>query len=113
MVVHGLSKTGDGFGVEVVHSDGIMALTISGELDTANVSFLRDRIAQAIHDEPAALLVDLGELTFCDPTGISVLILTCNRIRANGGTFALTHLQPRVRRTFESTGVVEYLSERS
>jgi anti-sigma B factor antagonist len=113
MVVQDLSKSGDGFAVEVVHSDGIMTVKISGELDTANVSLLRDQIARAIDDEPAAVLVDLAELEFCDPSGISVLILACKRIRANGGTFALAHLQPSIRRAFESTGVAEYLSERS
>lgn len=112
MAIRDLPKTGGGFAVDVVYSDGIKTVRVRGELDIANVSALRDRIAQAIDDEPVAVLVDLAELEFCDPSAISVLILTCKRIRANGGTFALTHLQPNVRRAFESTGVAEYLSER-
>jgi anti-anti-sigma factor len=112
MVTHDLPITGDGSAVEIDYSDGVTIIKICGELDIAKASVLRDRIAQAIGDKAAVVLVDLAGLEFCDSGGISLLVLTCKRVRANGGTFALTHLQPSVRRAFELTGVTDYLSER-
>lgn len=56
-------------------------------------------------------LVDLGELTCCDSTGISVLVSACRRAQNENGSLALVGLNDDLTFAFYST-VDEVVGER-
>jgi anti-sigma B factor antagonist len=51
----------------------------------------------------------MSEVSFIDSTGIGVLVGALKRTRENRGSFALVGAQPRVRRVFEITGLLQAL----
>jgi anti-sigma B factor antagonist len=49
-------------------------LYVSGELDLTTAPALRSRLIELIRGSAAALLVDLGGVTFCDSSGLSAAV---------------------------------------
>jgi anti-sigma B factor antagonist len=81
-------------------------LALAGELDLAGVDAARERLAEAMKDRPARVVVDLSELTFIDSTGISFLVSAVKR--DDGGRLSFVACKaPAVRRVFAITGVAE------
>jgi anti-sigma B factor antagonist len=67
------------------------------------------RALLAGHDPAEDLVLDMGEVRFCDSTGIGALIDAYHRHKAAGSRFAVTDLQPQVRHVFDVLGVLSLL----
>ncbi|WP_433888481.1 STAS domain-containing protein [Streptomyces sp. CA-111067] len=61
-------------------------------------------------EEGRQLLVDLGGLTFCDSSGITVLIAARNVALAARSTIALAAVPNRVKRMFSIAGLDQVFS---
>jgi anti-sigma B factor antagonist len=73
------------------------------EIDSATAPQLAAQLAGI---EPSAdVLVDFAEVTFCDSTGIRVLLAALKHQMAGGGSLRLTNVAPAVSRVFEMTGL--------
>jgi anti-sigma B factor antagonist len=77
---------------------GFRELKVEGELDLAVADRLKERIA-ASGGRP--VLVDLGECTFIDSTGIAVVLLA----RRGGGRVAIHSPSEQVMRVLEVSGL--------
>jgi stage II sporulation protein AA (anti-sigma F factor antagonist) len=77
---------------------------VVGELDVSNVDRLR-ALLDTIEEPCAAIVVDLGELTFMDSSGIGVLLERHRR----GATVTLRNPSPIVRRLVTATGLDDVL----
>jgi anti-sigma B factor antagonist len=97
-----------GFSFVVVAKADQIRVKLFGELDVAECPQLRDAFALIAEDVGCDLTVDLDGLTYLDSTGISVLVMTCKRIRAQGGTFALANATDEVSMILEVTGLVDF-----
>jgi anti-anti-sigma factor len=65
---------------------GVPAIAeISGEMDIASASWLRETLLLAIRCHGPAISVDLHGVTFLDCSGINVLLATARRARLEGG----------------------------
>lgn len=60
-------------------------------------------------DPTGATTVAFAEVTFCDSSGLRVLVTHSLRHVEAGGSFSLTDVQPAVRRVFEITGTIDTL----
>ena len=58
---------------------------ISGEIDIASASWLRDTLLLAIRRHGPSIRVDLQGVTFLDCSGINMLLATARRARLEGG----------------------------
>jgi anti-anti-sigma factor len=84
-------------------------LALAGELDLAGASRLSEAFA-ALSDTPyERIVVDLGELTFIDSTGIHTLLEAEQAIRARGGLMTLRAPTSDVQRIFEIIHLAELL----
>ena len=83
---------------------GHTVLAISGELDIATTSGLRDRIAAVLDDKAMPLIIDLSGVSFCDASGLRVLVALRRRADACGHAVALAGPRPNVRRLLRITG---------
>ena len=82
------------FGVEVKRRDHIMIVQPHGELDIATVETLRTTLDSAIAEtqrvaldgmeSPARLVLDLRGLSFCDSTGLHLLVALNQRAKRDG-----------------------------
>jgi anti-anti-sigma factor len=85
-------------------ADGVIILSLVGELDLATVSRLE---AQLRNDErPGRVIVaDLRELRFIDSSGLQALVRADQRLRQDGGRLAIVAGSLQVQRVFELTGI--------
>jgi anti-sigma B factor antagonist len=82
---------------------------VAGELDALSGSKLRALLAQAFDDHPSAVVVDLGEVSFIDSVGLSILVTAHNRGEAQSIPFTVRSASPACQRVFEITRLVDVL----
>lgn len=78
---------------------------ITGDLDHDSAPRIRDALAGLDLHPGQQLVVDLGALTFCDSSGITVLIAARNLALEAGADIALAAVPERVRRIFRIVGL--------
>lgn len=84
--------------------DHTHVLALRGELDVATVPRLADPLREAIAAGKTAVVIDLGELTFLDSTGLMVLLNGLRRVVRQGGNLVIVCTNPTVLRLFDITG---------
>jgi anti-anti-sigma factor len=81
---------------DVVMSEDDALVVLRGDFDQTNQDELRDALLAA--RAGANLSVDLGEVTFIDWTGISLILAAANDVHGRCGRAVLTNCSPSVRR---------------
>ncbi len=84
--------------------DGLVLVTLEGELDIYTVGGFRQELDDV---DPAeqVLVIDLSEVTLVDSSGLGALVSLLNRARAGKGQLGLVCPHKRLRRVFEITGL--------
>ncbi|MWA01671.1 anti-sigma factor antagonist [Actinomadura sp. LD22] len=96
----------DGASFSVAEHAGWTVVTVSGELDIATAGTLDEHLSAAIGaDGPPRVVVDVTRMTFCDSSGLNVLIRASKRIAAMRGRFVLVRPTDRVRNVLRVTGL--------
>jgi anti-anti-sigma factor len=88
--------------------DGVIHVTVSGELDIHTAPQLYDVLTEASADGDR-LVLDLSDVRFIDSTGIRVLIVTWQESQRDGFSFQLTRGTDPVMRAFELCGLLDEL----
>lgn len=86
---------------------GVDMVTIAGRLVMADAAEARAYFNKIVADRACGLIVDLGEITFIDTSGLSVLISAYKMVRANGGRMVLCGVPSNVRMLLELTRLNE------
>jgi anti-anti-sigma factor len=87
-------------------TDDAFIVTVSGEADALAAPTLARELDGLADDGARELIVDLLQVPFLDSTVLGVLLRSARRMRADGGDVVLVSDDPRVRRTFEISGLV-------
>jgi anti-sigma B factor antagonist len=90
--------------IEVSESGATLVLRIGGELDFDSRDSIEPAVMAAIAST-GSVIIDLGELTFCDSHGVAMFLAAYEKARAEGTTLAVRHVLPSVRRVFEITNL--------
>lgn len=97
---------------ELIYSEhhalgGDISATLRGDLDIAAAPTVRERLRATLDSMPATrgLTIDLSRVTFCDASGLAVLVGAYRRARVAGITMTLTGAQPQVTRVLHVTGL--------
>ncbi|MER7042923.1 STAS domain-containing protein [Streptomyces microflavus] len=80
-------------------------IALTGDLDHHTTPQVRTALGKLNLLAGQQLVLDLGALTFCDSTGITVLIAARNHALAANATIALTAVPDRVSRIFRIVGL--------
>ncbi|MGV4892057.1 STAS domain-containing protein [Streptomyces viridosporus] len=83
---------------------GPYVLEVSGELDHHTAHSLTEAVDEAPFDDHGVIL-DLSGLTYCDSTGITVLITAYRRSQATGSPLSLAGVSPDQMRVFQVVGL--------
>ncbi|KJK57682.1 STAS domain-containing protein [Saccharothrix sp. ST-888] len=83
---------------------GVVVVSPSGELDHDSAALLKDCLAEAVGRADARVVVDCRGLSFCDSTGLNVLLVTRLQAEAARISLVLADVQPRFARVLELTG---------
>ncbi len=94
--------------------EGTWVLAVGGEIDVATSPELRRELHQLADRKPARIIVDLGDVTFIDSSGLGVLVGTLKRLReeGSGDILVLEGLQEPVRKVFDITGLTNLFTVR-
>jgi anti-anti-sigma factor len=97
--------------VQVDHlDDRRVCVRAAGELDLATAEELSAQL-KAVLTEPRHVVLDLGEVTFMDSTGLAAIIGGLNCARESGGQMEIARPLPaQPQRLLELTGVLERLT---
>jgi anti-sigma B factor antagonist len=91
-------------------SDGLVLVTLAGELDVSRAEELREQLAHPVVLSARAVRLDLSRVSFLDSVIIGVIVTACKRVRAAESSFSVVcELRGMARRVFEIDGLVEYL----
>ncbi|RGA03508.1 STAS domain-containing protein [Microbispora triticiradicis] len=94
------------FSMLTVLQDHVVVIHMYGELDLIAAPALRARLAEAVGlRNPPRIVVDAEALTFCDSTGLSVLMGALPAVRSVGGDLALSNAHGRFARMLRITGL--------
>ncbi|MGW7188998.1 STAS domain-containing protein [Streptomyces sp. NPDC054838] len=85
--------------------DGRITVAVTGEIDIATAPLLAEALHEALRDGVTRIDADFSGVTFCDCSGLDVLLRAERRARAHGRTLRVAGVRsPQVRRLFEMTG---------
>jgi anti-sigma B factor antagonist len=87
------------------HPGGQCVMSVSGELDYHTAPRLRVGLEEVPLDHGVRLIIDLSRLTYCDSTGISILVSAHHRARASGATLVLAGMNADITRVFRVIGL--------
>ena len=97
------------FAVRVERRNGIVRVTLEGELDLATSPTLRERLSALQADGPTAVLIDLRDLSFIDCTGLHALLVAWNRATDDGHRLAIVGATERIRKLCNLTRTEQIL----
>jgi anti-sigma B factor antagonist len=83
-----------------------VVLTLAGELDTATIADITERISDAIAVASETVVLDLWQVTFIDSLSLGALVHARNLCAAYGLTLCLRAPSRSVQRLLELTGTV-------
>ncbi len=90
-------------------NDGVL-VAMGGELDLVAAPHLRERLAEAVTDDPGMVRIDLSGVSFLDSMAVGLLVSTKRRVSDYGGAFSVKCGHPPVRLVLEMMGLIEYLN---
>ncbi|KOT42578.1 anti-sigma factor antagonist [Streptomyces caelestis] len=83
---------------------GPLVLEVRGELDHHTAHLLSRAVDDAAFDD-SGVVIDLTGLTYCDSTGITVLISAYQKSQATGAPLSLAGVNPDQMRVFSVVGL--------
>ncbi|MGW0363366.1 STAS domain-containing protein [Streptomyces sp. NPDC002990] len=87
------------------HPAGTTVLAVGGDLDHHTARGLSQALDDTPFDSGSQLVLDLSELTYCDSTGITVLVTAYRRAEAMGSALVLAGVNPDLMRVFGIIGL--------
>ena len=70
-------------------TQGQTVMTVCGELDMATTAVLRDQLVTLLRDTAAPVIIDLSGVSFCDASGLALLVGAQRRVRLHGHVVVL------------------------
>ncbi len=83
--------------------NGVVVVRVDGDVDVANTLALRDTLAEAMSNERATVLLDLGGVDFLDSAGVGLLVSAHRRAQASSRVLAIADVSPTVARVLQLT----------
>lgn len=81
----------------------IILVHLSGRLDAVTTPKVKTVLQQLTTTEQPKIVIDLNEVSFIDSSGLAALVSGLRSARENGGTIALSGVQPQARTVFHLT----------
>jgi anti-anti-sigma factor len=105
MAPHEIDRFPPAPALSVRRSHGYAIVTISGEIDIARAPALREQLIGLLRPGASRLVVDLSGVTFCDASGLAVLVGVARRVGLLGGVLRLAAPTPLVSTVLRLTGL--------
>jgi anti-anti-sigma factor len=94
-----------GFNIDESPRPGGVGLALTGDLDMSATFALEPVLDRVLADNPRELVLDLGEVSFVDSSGLGLLIATHERASNADVEMAITRAGPEIQRVFTIAGL--------
>ncbi|MDT5137467.1 MAG: anti-sigma factor antagonist [Mycobacterium sp.] len=94
----------DSITATVADHDGVVVLSIGGEIDLVTAPALEEAIGGVVVDNPAALIIDLSGVEFLGSVGLKILAATYEKL-GDKAEFGVVARGPATRRPIHLTGL--------
>ncbi len=88
---------------KISDQDGITLVEVDGELTVGNRERFKQVVLERVEASDRKFLMDFGESSYIDSTGLGALVSLSRKIREAGGQMRLTGLNEDLRTLFELT----------
>lgn len=88
---------------KISDQDGITLVEVDGELTVGNRERFKQVVLERVESGERKFLMDFGESSYIDSTGLGALVSLSRKIREAGGRMRLTGLNEDLRTLFELT----------
>ena len=93
-----------------VRKRDVLLVRLEGELDQSSASGIRRDIDALLQDPSVRhLVLDMARMPFMDSSGIGVVLGRYRLLCLRGGSVALMHLTPQVRRIYDLSGMAQII----
>jgi len=96
--------------VNVVEAGEKSILNVSGEIDAYTAPKLKDSLLPLCKESGKVVEVNLENVNYMDSTGLGVFVSALKATKEHNSSLALIHLQDRVLRIFEITGLDDIIT---
>jgi anti-anti-sigma factor len=104
------SRSNGALSVETFAERDTIMISLAGELGLATADVVREALDSAHSRRPSQLVIDLGELTFIDSTGLALMVFEAKRDQSDGQPqLEILPGPPQVQRLFHVAGALERL----
>lgn len=85
----------------VKKKENVYTLELKGSIDTETVPDLQEKLDKIIDKKTKAVVFDMSGVDYINSVGIRLVVNTKKTLEAQQATFALTNLQPPIKKLFE------------
>ena len=90
--------------------DQVLHVWFQGDLDSHAVRVMSVPLQASLAKRSTTVLMDLGDLSFMDSSGLSLLLRMMKFVEANGGQFLISRLSPTAKRIIELGGLSNWFA---
>ncbi|MBI2700534.1 MULTISPECIES: STAS domain-containing protein [Mycobacterium] len=94
----------DSITATVADHDGVVVLSIGGEIDLVTAPAMEEAIGGVTVDNPSALIIDLSAVEFLGSVGLKILAATFEKL-GDSAEFGVVARGPATRRPIHLTGL--------
>ena len=105
MAPHEIDHVLPGPALSVRDHDGYTIVAISGEMDIASVPVLREQLLGLLRRQASRIIIDLSGVTFCDASGLAMLVGANRRAGLLDSVLRLASPTPLVATVLRLTGL--------
>jgi anti-sigma B factor antagonist len=100
-------------GVFVTHANGYTRVDVEGEVDLSTACELAERLALIVEADGGDVGLDMSKVSFCDSTGLKVLLNARRHMAADGRILDITSASQQLARLLLITGTSDLLASPS
>lgn len=97
------------FHIDYQETDDRMTFFLTGELDLAVAPYLRSSLEPALPRKDKPLVLDLGQLSYIDSTGMGILISVLKSRAEVEAALVIEHVPAKIKRLLDMTGISQFL----
>jgi anti-sigma B factor antagonist len=83
-------------------------VAVAGEFDLVSANAVREALTLVVSEQSRRVIVDLGDVTFMDSSGVHVILEAYTVSRSAGSTLTIRPGPRNVQRVFELTNLTVY-----
>jgi len=94
--------------IKKTEENGIVILTLDGEVDLYNAPSLKEEIKKCIDERKYNVVIDFEKVTYIDSSGIGALISSMSNLKKYQGALKITNITGSVKKVFELTKLTSF-----